>query len=74
MSWAQRLRRVFNIDIETCERCGGAMKIVACIVDPAVIRKLLRRAAPAGPHTQPPPARAPPAGPADGMSSEKNPR
>jgi hypothetical protein len=23
MSWAQRLRRVFAIDIEVCERCGG---------------------------------------------------
>ena len=61
MTWAQRLRRVFNIDIETCERCGGAMKILACIQDPAVIRKLLA-AAPAGqiPHT--PPARGPPGG------------
>jgi len=69
MTWAQRLRRVFNIDIETCERCGGAMKILACIQDPAVIRKLL--AAPlAGPHPLTPPARGPPgpAGPADGMS------
>jgi hypothetical protein len=26
MSWAQRLKRVFGIDIETCERCGGAVK------------------------------------------------
>jgi hypothetical protein len=23
MSWAQRLKRVFDIDIETCEYCGG---------------------------------------------------
>ncbi|CDI28577.1 Putative transposase, partial (plasmid) [Acinetobacter nosocomialis 28F] len=23
-SWAQRLKRVFNIDIETCSGCGGA--------------------------------------------------
>ena len=23
MTWAQRLKRVFNIDIETCEHCGG---------------------------------------------------
>ncbi len=26
MAWAQRLKRVFNIDIETCSACGGAMK------------------------------------------------
>ncbi len=23
MTWMQRLKRVFNIDIETCERCGA---------------------------------------------------
>jgi hypothetical protein len=23
MTWAQRLKRVFNIDIETCEQFGG---------------------------------------------------
>jgi hypothetical protein len=26
MSWAQRLKRVFNIDIETCRECGGTVK------------------------------------------------
>jgi len=31
MTWAQRLRRVFNIDIETCSECGGAVKITASI-------------------------------------------
>ena len=31
MTWAQRLKRVFNIDIETCQACGGPMKIIACI-------------------------------------------
>jgi len=41
MSWAQRLKRVFNIDIETCPACGGAVKVIACIEDPAVIRKIL---------------------------------
>ena len=25
MTWAQRLQRVFKIDIETCEHCGGAV-------------------------------------------------
>jgi hypothetical protein len=27
MSWAQRVKRVFKIDIETCSVCGGAMRI-----------------------------------------------
>ncbi len=26
---AQRLKRVFRIDVETCDRCGGAMRIIA---------------------------------------------
>ena len=41
MTWAQRLKRVFNIDIETCSACGGAVKVIACIEDPAVIQKIL---------------------------------
>gem|GEM_PF-1112394 len=41
MTWAQRLKRVFNIDIETCRECGGAVKVIACIEDPVVIKKIL---------------------------------
>ena len=41
MTWAQRLKRVFNIDIESCQTCGGAVKVVACIGDPVVIEKIL---------------------------------
>ena len=40
MSWAQRLKRVFSIDIETCSKCGGTVKVIACIEDPAVIDKI----------------------------------
>jgi hypothetical protein len=31
MTWAQRLKRVFGIDIQTCAACGGAVRIIACI-------------------------------------------
>ena len=41
MTWAQRLKRVFKIDIETCETCGGKMKVIAAIEDPAVIKRIL---------------------------------
>jgi hypothetical protein len=41
MTWAQRLKRVFNIDIETCTECGGSVKVIACIEDPLVIKKIL---------------------------------
>lgn len=33
MTWAQRLKRVFNIDVTTCVHCGGAVRIVASIED-----------------------------------------
>jgi hypothetical protein len=29
----QRLKRVFGIEIERCEHCGGAVKIIATIED-----------------------------------------
>ena len=41
MTWAQRLKRVFGIDIETCSECGGVVKVIACIEDPTVIEKIL---------------------------------
>ena len=41
MIWAQRLKRVFDIDIETCSKCGGDVRIIASIEDPEVIRKIL---------------------------------
>jgi hypothetical protein len=41
MTWAQRLARVFAIDVTSCERCGGAVKIIPCVKAPLVIRKIL---------------------------------
>jgi len=41
MTWAQRLKRVFGIDIETCPVCGGAVRVIACIEDTDVIEKIL---------------------------------
>jgi len=63
MTWAQRLKRVFGIDIETCAACGGAMRIIACIEDPDVIEKTLTHLdskAPQSEGTWRPPCRAPP--------------
>ena len=42
MTWAQPLKRVFAIDIEQCERCGGKVRIIASIQQPEVIEKILR--------------------------------
>jgi hypothetical protein len=42
MTWAQRLRRVFNIDITECEKCQKHnVSIIACIIDIQVIKKIL---------------------------------
>ncbi len=41
MSWAQRLKRVFKLDLESCEGCGGQVRVIACIEDPGVIAKIL---------------------------------
>jgi hypothetical protein len=41
LTWAQRLKRVFNIDIETCRACGAAVRIIACIEDAVIIEKIL---------------------------------
>ncbi len=41
MTWAQRLKRVFAIEIEKCEKCGGPVRIIASIEDPDVIQKIL---------------------------------
>jgi hypothetical protein len=43
MTWAQRLKRVFNIDITECEKCQQHnVSIIACIIDIHVIQKILK--------------------------------
>lgn len=53
ITWAKRLKRVFDIDIETCSECGDEVRIIpkalaplagqalASIEDPVVISKIL---------------------------------
>jgi hypothetical protein len=68
ITWARLLKRVFNIDIETCQACGGSVRIISAIEDPAVIRKILTHL---GLNTKPPPihpARGPPGLPLDEYS------
>ena len=55
MRWAQSLQRVFNIDIERCPHCGGQLKLIAAIEEPAAIARILTYP---GLAAQPPP-RAP---------------
>ena len=41
ISWARLLKHVFDVDVEHCPNCGGALKIIAAIDDPPVIVKIL---------------------------------
>lgn len=41
MTWAQRLKRVFVIEIERCLGCGGRLKVIASIEQPNVIERIL---------------------------------
>lgn len=59
--WAQRLKRVFGINITTCRECGGAVKVIACIEGPVVMPKALRGAG-SREDTQPPRQAGPSAG------------
>jgi hypothetical protein len=57
---------VFGVEIEGCARCGGKLKIIASIEEPAIIAKILahlEKAASEGsrPELVPQAARAPPA-------------
>ena len=52
-----------GIDIETCQACSNTMKVIACIEDPDVIRKILAHLDRNTPTTTPSPLpepRAPP--------------
>jgi len=63
MTWAQRLKRVFNIDIEICEKCQGPVRIIACVEDPVAIRQILehlKSKGATGQQARTPPGRAPP--------------
>jgi hypothetical protein len=53
--WAELIRLVYEVDPMVCPQCGGQMRVIALIREPAVIDKILRhlrtkgRAARAGP-------------------------
>ena len=41
MSWAQRLKRVFNIDVSVCAHCAGKVKVIGCVEDLNTIELIL---------------------------------
>ena len=65
MSWTQRLKRVFGIDIDQCARCGGKLRVIASVEEPEVIARILAHRQEVAPEQHqaglPLGARAPPA-------------
>ena len=55
ISWARLLKRVFDIDLQHCPNCGGELKIIAAIVESAVIERILTHL---GLHARAPPRAA----------------
>ena len=58
--WAELMRRSMALDVTTCLRCGGRLRLIVVIDDPAVVQRVLRHL---GLPTQIPkarPVRAPP--------------
>jgi len=40
-SWAALMHRAFGIDVLACAHCGGRLRLIATLQDPAVIQKIL---------------------------------
>ena len=47
-SWAQLIKRVYEVDPLMCPSCGGEMRIIAFIIDHDVVDAILRHLAKAG--------------------------
>jgi len=41
LTWAQRLKRAFEFDVTVCPLCGGTLRVIGDITDPAIIDKIL---------------------------------
>ena len=60
LTWAVLLARVFALDVTVCPACGGWLRLIAALTDPASVRRYLQGV---GLPTEPPPlipSRAPP--------------
>ena len=61
-SWADLMRRAFEVDVLACPRSGGRLGVIARIEASAVARRILTHLALPADVPRPAPARAPPIG------------
>ena len=40
-AWARLLAKVYELDVMACPQCGSRMAVIAVILDPAEIRKII---------------------------------
>ncbi len=59
-TWAALMHRAFAIDVLACPHCGGRLRLIATLHDPAVIRKILAHVGvgPSGPSPGPAPPKS----------------
>jgi hypothetical protein len=60
LTWAALWARTFNLNLEKCSLCGGKMKVVAAVTDPASIHRYLEGTGHSPSIPEIAPARAPP--------------
>ena len=41
-TWRELIKKVWEVDLLTCPRCGSEMRIISLIQDPDVIRRILK--------------------------------
>ncbi len=70
LSWAQLMQRVFLVDVLECPVCAGRMRLVAAIVEPRVVARILAHL---GLPARAPPLRPAPADPSAGSHDETDP-
>ena len=59
-TWAELMKRVFEIDVLHCPHCGGRRRLIALITDSLVARRILRHLDLPSEPPPPAPARPPP--------------
>ena len=57
---AKMLKRVFDIDIQICSKCGGQIKIISSIQDPKVTKRILSHLGESSTVPELSPSRGPP--------------
>ena len=55
--WANLIRPVYEVDPLVCPRCGGEMRVIGFITEPAVIKRILDHLRKRDRVSRPPPPR-----------------